>query len=173
MKNCKKKKKKLWICWGFSFFFFLAYKNWILINQKNVSFICWYILHLTLICNVVMPSLSVTEIMKELPSYFFISAEISVESSFLLNLKKRGAYPSSPVVKNPPSNARDVGLIPDQETKTPHVMGQLSPCTPTREPIHLNDWAPVLQQRPEHSQEKKKDHTPWSSGIYLGDARMV
>ena len=74
-----------------------------------------------MICNVVMPSLSVTEIMKELPSYFFISAEISVESSFLLNLKKRGAYPSSPVVKNPPSNTGDEGSIRGQGTKIPHA----------------------------------------------------
>ena len=45
-------------------------------------------------------------------------------------------FPGSPVVKNPPSNAEDVGLIPGQETKIPHAMGQLCcmwqllrPCT--------------------------------------------
>ena len=29
------------------------------------------------------------------------------------------------VVKNPPSNARDVGLIPGLGTKIPHAVGQL------------------------------------------------
>ena len=38
-----------------------------------------------------------------------------------------------PVVKNPPSNAGDMGLIPGQGTKTPHALGQLSPCAAIRE----------------------------------------
>ena len=40
------------------------------------------------------------------------------------------------MVTNPPSNARDMGLIPDQGMKILHAMGQLSPCTTTRE-AHL------------------------------------
>ena len=36
-------------------------------------------------------------------------------------------FPGGPVVKNPPSKAGDVGSIPDQGKKIPHVMGQLSP----------------------------------------------
>ena len=35
-------------------------------------------------------------------------------------------FPGDPVVKNPPSNAGDVGLIPGQGTKVPHDSGQLS-----------------------------------------------
>ena len=35
-------------------------------------------------------------------------------------------FPGGPVVKNPPSNAGDVGLIPGWETKIPHAAGQLS-----------------------------------------------
>ena len=39
-----------------------------------------------------------------------------------------------PVVKNPPSNAGDTGLIPGQGTKIPHAVGQLlSPKATTRE----------------------------------------
>ena len=32
-------------------------------------------------------------------------------------------FPGSPVAKNPPSKARDVGLILDWATKIPHAMG--------------------------------------------------
>ena len=35
-------------------------------------------------------------------------------------------FPGGPVVKNLPSNAGDVGLIPGQGTEIPHV-GQISP----------------------------------------------
>ena len=43
--------------------------------------------------------------------------------------------PGRSVVKNPPCNARDVGLIPGQGTKIPSTVGQLSPCTATTEPL--------------------------------------
>ena len=36
-------------------------------------------------------------------------------------------FPRGRVVKNPPSNAGDVGLIPGEGTKIPHTAGQLSP----------------------------------------------
>ena len=32
-------------------------------------------------------------------------------------------FPDSPVVKNPPSSAVDIGLIPGQGTKIPHAWG--------------------------------------------------
>ena len=41
--------------------------------------------------------------------------------------------PDDPLVKNPPSNAEDVGLIRGQETKIPHAMGQLSLCATATE----------------------------------------
>ena len=47
--------------------------------------------------------------------------------------KHPGDFPGGPVVKNPPSNARDVGSIPGQGTKIPHAAGQLSPCVTIRE----------------------------------------
>ena len=41
------------------------------------------------------------------------------------------------MVKNPLSNVGHTGSIPGQETKIPHVSGQLSPCITTREkPTH-------------------------------------
>ena len=47
-----------------------------------------------------------------------------------------GDFPGGPVVKNPPSNAGDVGSIPGWENKTPHAVGQLSPRT--LEPAYHN-----------------------------------
>ena len=46
--------------------------------------------------------------------------------------------PGGPVVKNPPSNAGDVGSIPGPGTKMSHATGQLSPRAATRESAHCN-----------------------------------
>ena len=43
------------------------------------------------------------------------------------------------MVKNPPSNAGDVGSIPDPETRIPHATGQLSPPATTTELALLNE----------------------------------
>ena len=43
------------------------------------------------------------------------------------------------MVKNSPSNAEDVGLIPGQGPKIPRVIRQLSPCTV--ESVHHDYWA--------------------------------
>ena len=42
-------------------------------------------------------------------------------------------FPGGPVVKNPPSTARDVGSISDRGTSIPRALWQLSPRTMTRE----------------------------------------
>ena len=47
-------------------------------------------------------------------------------------------FPGGPMVKNPPSNAGDVGLIPSQGTKIPHATGQLSPHAATTELVRLH-----------------------------------
>ena len=47
-------------------------------------------------------------------------------------------FSGGPVVKNPPSNAGDVGSIPGRGTKIPHAAGQLSLCAATTEPPHHN-----------------------------------
>ena len=54
--------------------------------------------------------------------------------------------PGGPVVKNPPSNAGDSGLIPGQGTKIPHAVGQLSLSTATAEPTYSG--ASELQLKP-------------------------
>ena len=53
------------------------------------------------------------------------------------------------MVKNPPSNAGDVGLIPSPGTKTPHATGRLSPHTTAREASSLWNRAP-RQEKPAH-----------------------
>ena len=47
-------------------------------------------------------------------------------------------FPGSPVVKNLPSNAGDVGSTPGQGTKIPHATGHLSLRTTTTEPACHN-----------------------------------
>ena len=56
------------------------------------------------------------------------------------------------MVKNPPSNAGDMGSIPGQGTKIPHDAGKpspLRPCATTRE-------AGALQPRPKAATKLKK-----------------
>ena len=42
------------------------------------------------------------------------------------------------MVKNPPFNSGDAGLIPGRGTKIPHATGQLSPGAATIEPARHN-----------------------------------
>ena len=74
----------------------------------------------------------------------------NIEQSFLCYIVSRsllvtyfkyssvGDFPGGPVVKNPPSNAGDVGSIPGQGTKIPHAIGQISPGACTLEPAGHN-----------------------------------
>ena len=51
-------------------------------------------------------------------------------------IKKKSKYrdfPSGSLVKNPPANARDMGLIDRWSEKIPHAMEQRSLCTTTTE----------------------------------------
>ena len=82
-------------------------------------------------------------------------------------------FPGGPVVKNLPSNAGDVGLIPGRGTKIPQAVGQLSPWATTTVPASHNYWArepqllsprattteptclePVLRNKRSHHNEK-------------------
>ena len=46
------------------------------------------------------------------------------------------------MAKSLPSNAGDTGLVPGEETKIPHVVGQLSQLAPTREStLQITDHA--------------------------------
>ena len=63
-----------------------------------------------------------------------------------------GDFPGGSVVKNPPSNAGDMGSTPGWGTRIPHAMEQLSPCTTTTELACLDKRARVLQTtEPTHS----------------------
>ena len=63
--------------------------------------------------------------------------EITQIETFHLKIQV-GDFPGGPVVKNPPYNAGDAGLIPGRGTKIPHAMGQLSPRTTTTDFTCLN-----------------------------------
>ena len=54
-------------------------------------------------------------------------------------------FPGGPVVKNPPSNAGDMGSIPGWGTKIPHAVGQLSPRAATTELACLKERARMPQ----------------------------
>ena len=63
-------------------------------------------------------------------------------------------FPYGPVVKNPPSNARDAGSIPGQGTKIPRAVEQQSPhatiriCAP-KKISHMTHRSHMPQLRPD------------------------
>ena len=68
--------------------------------------------------------------------------------------------PGGPAVRNPPSHAGNVGLILGKGTKIPHVMGQLSLCTPeltlhTRRLRAETRESPCATTKIQHSRNKK------------------
>ena len=67
------------------------------------------------------------------------------EGQTLVKRFNGGHFPGGPVVKNPPSNAGDGGLIPGQGTKILHAVGQLSPRP--LEPAHCTEIPCVPQGR--------------------------
>jgi len=52
----------------------------------------------------------------------------------LVQKRKYWDFSGGLVVKNPPSNVGDVGLIPGGGTKIPHAVGQLSPHSQQESP---------------------------------------
>ena len=56
-----------------------------------------------------------------------------------------GDFPGGPVVKNPPSNAGDVGSIPGWGNKIPLAVGQLNLGATTTELEHLKERDHVPQ----------------------------
>ena len=59
-------------------------------------------------------------------------------------------FPDGPVVKNPPYNTGDLGLIPGQGTKIPYATGQLSPV-----PLNESPRACKLQSPRTTTRERK------------------
>ena len=68
--------------------------------------------------------------------------------------EKRRDFPGGPPVKNPPSNAGDVGSIPGRGTKIPHATGQLGPRATTAEPARPKERSHVPQLRPDAAKDK-------------------
>ena len=68
-------------------------------------------------------------------SHFKLSQRCFELINNLLNLLC-GGFPGCPVVKNPPSNAGDMGSIPNQGNKIPHAVGYLSPHATATEPTY-------------------------------------
>ena len=79
-------------------------------------------------------------------------------TSLILERWETRDFPGGPVVKNPPSNARDAGLIPGGRTKIPHAAGQLNLCTTTRakprSPLAVTREKPAMKSP--HSPKKKR-----------------
>ena len=65
----------------------------------------------------------------------------------LLKIQTRD-FCGGPVVKNPPANAGDMGLIPDRETKIPPAKGQLSLWATTTEAHAPGTYAPKQEKSP-------------------------
>ena len=61
-----------------------------------------------------------------------------IQGSILRNQGFWPNFPGGPGVKNLPSNAGDVGLIPGRGTKIPHAVEQLGLPAATTEPEHRN-----------------------------------
>ena len=67
---------------------------------------------------------------------FHLNYMSSIET--VIQKRKFWDFPGGPVVKNPPYNAGDAGLIPGLGTKILHAAGQLSPCATTTELVRLS-----------------------------------
>ena len=59
-----------------------------------------------------------------------------LENGAMFKIQWDWDFPGGPVVKNPRSNAGDMGWIPGQGTKIPHATRQLSLTATTTEPAH-------------------------------------
>ena len=68
-----------------------------------------------------------------------------------------GDFPGGPVVKNPPCNAGDAGLIPGQGTKIPHAAGQLSQRASTRARMPWSLRA-TTREKPTHHNKEPAPH---------------
>ena len=64
------------------------------------------------------------------------SACVLARAIFHLKMSSLLDFPGGPMVKTPPCNAGDMGSIPGQGTKIPHVMEQLSPSNTTTKAMH-------------------------------------
>ena len=105
----------------------------------------------------------------------------------LKGASRKGApqnFPGDPVVKNPPSSAGDVGLIPGERTKIPCATGQRSPHATTTEPVPSGAQEPQrerpvccnkdpvwLASAPPPKKKKEKSSSVWESGKHIKKKR--
>ena len=76
---------------------------------------------------------SVSEVISELPQPLAVIRQVQGPKDSPSRVKDSApGLPCGSVVRNTPSNAGDMGLIPGQGTKIPHASGQLSLCAATR-----------------------------------------
>ena len=82
---------------------------------------------------------------------------VTPEKSNMLKTQATRDFPGGSVVKNLPSNAGDVAMIPGPETKIPHAAGQLSLCAldPT-----LYNKEPRCYEKTLCSQKRKNTKSP-------------
>ena len=69
-----------------------------------------------------------------------------------------GDFPGVPVVKNPPSNAGDMGSIPGWGTKIPHAAGQLSPRAANYRALTLWNPCATTGEKPTRCNEEPTSH---------------
>ena len=77
------------------------------------------------------------------------------------------------MVKNPPSNAGDVGSIPVQGTTIPHAAGQLSLHTTTREKPARRNEDPVQPKLKKEDRESPNILPNTGSILCLGTATFL
>ena len=79
-------------------------------------------------------------------------------------------FPGSPVVKNPPCNAGDVGSVSVQWSNIPHTTGQLSPGVTAREKAACRNYCPPSARRVAMSlskfQEVVMDREAWPAAVH-------
>lgn len=94
-------------------------------------------------------------------SYFLnFRIEINVDKGPSCKELRSRDFPGGPVVGNPPSPARDMGLIPGRETNFPCATGQLKPGTATRDSRALHPLSPHALERGSWRQPRHRNEDP-------------
>ena len=101
-----------------------------------------------MICNSVKKKKEITQIITEHQHLIIYALEGGNQQAWMKSTGRD--VPGGPALKNPPSNAGNVGLIPGKGIKIPHAMGQLSLCTPEL----------TLRKRSLRAEIREKTHVP-------------
>ena len=94
-------------------------------------------------------------------SYFlYIRIEINVDKDPSCKKLRSRDFSGGPVIGNPPSTARGMGLIPSQEANFPHVPEQLRPGTTTGDARALNPLSPCAFEYGSWRQPRRHNEDP-------------